>query len=184
MSKIKSIKLSPRSPVCSDDEHDINVVLEEETMSPLKETVIEHKKINLSEQIINTTAEAAEEEAAEAAEEEEAAEAAEAAEEEAAEAAEAAEEEEEAAAEAAEEEEEATEEAAEATAEEEEAAEAEEEEGELDDNLKDFIVLCTHKYLYNQEIPSLTSNKRRQKSMERIISRHVDSICEAFKYLS
>ena len=172
MSKIKSIKLSPRSPVCSDDEHDINVVLEEETMSPLKETVIEHKKINLSEQIINTTAEAAEaaeEEAAEeeAAEEEEEEEAAE-------------EEEEEEAAEAAEEEEEEAAEAAEAA----EAEEAEEEEGELDDNLKDFIVLCTHKYLYNQEIPSLTSNKRRQKSMERIISRHVDSICEAFKYLS
>ena len=81
MSNIKSIKLSPRSPVCSDDEHDINVVLEKETMSPLKETVIEHKKINLSEQIVNTIAEAAEEEeaAAEAAEEEAADEAAEAA---------------------------------------------------------------------------------------------------------
>ena len=69
MSNIKSIKLSPRSPVCSDDEHDINVVLEKETMSPLKETVIEHKKINLSEQIVNTIAEA--EEAAEATGEEE-----------------------------------------------------------------------------------------------------------------
>ena len=58
------------------------------------------------------------------------------------------------------------------------------EEDELDDNLKDFIVLCTHKHLYKQEIPSLSSNKRVQKSMEKIISRHVDSICEAFKYLS
>ena len=65
-----------------------------------------------------------------------------------------------------------------------EAPKEEEEPEDLDDNIKDFIVLCTHKYLYKQEVPSLSSNKRRQRSMEIIIARHVDSICEAFKYIS
>ena len=60
----------------------------------------------------------------------------------------------------------------------------EEQSFELDNNTKNFIVLCTHKYLYGEEVPAFTSNVRRQKGMEKIIQRHVDSICEAFKYIS
>ena len=67
---------------------------------------------------------------------------------------------------------------------EEEPEESEEQSFELDNNTKNFIVLCTHKYLYGEEVPSFTSNVRRQKGMEKIIQRHVDSICEAFKYIS
>ncbi len=67
---------------------------------------------------------------------------------------------------------------------EEEPEEHEEQSFELDNNTKNFIVLCTHKYLYGEEVPAFTSNVRRQKGMEKIIQRHVDSICEAFKYIS
>ena len=67
---------------------------------------------------------------------------------------------------------------------EEEPEEPEEQSFELDNNTKNFIVLCTHKYLYGEEVPAFTSNVRRQKGMEKIIQRHVDSICEAFKYIS
>ena len=67
---------------------------------------------------------------------------------------------------------------------EEEPEESEEQSFELDNNTKNFIVLCTHKYLYGEEVPAFTSNVRRQKGMEKIIQRHVDSICEAFKYIS
>lgn len=164
MSNHKIIKLPPRSPIGSDDECEINVTLEQETETKtLKEPVIEHNKINFNPIILNNAKEQEAEEAEQAAEEEQ---------------------EQEQEAEEAEQEAEEAEEAAEA--EEAKAAEKAEKEYEyeLDDNIKDFIVLCTHRYLYRQEVPSLSSNKRRQKGMENIVARHVDSICEAFKYLS
>jgi FtsZ-interacting cell division protein ZipA len=169
--RVSRVPIPPRSPIGSDDDEETNITLVEEKDVPLKETVIEHKKIDFNPITINKQQEKApeEEEEAEVPEEEEEAEAEAEAEEEA-----------EAEAEAEAEEEAEEEEEAEAEEEAEEAEEAE----ELDNNTKDFIVLCTHKYLYNQEVPSLSSNKRRQKSMERIVARHVDSICEAFRYLS
>ena len=157
MSNHKTIKLPPRSPIGSDDECEINVTLEQETETKtLKEPVIEHNKISFNPIILNN---AKEQEAEEAEQEPEEAEEAEEGEQEP--------------------------EEAEQEPEEEPEEEAEKEyEYELDDNIKDFIVLCTHRYLYRQEVPSLSSNKRRQKGMENIVARHVDSICEAFKYLS
>ena len=147
MTKSMKISIPPRSPIGSDDEVETTITLLEETGIPLKETIIEHKKIDFNPISINKQQEEPEETQEEAEAEEE----------------------------------ELEEEAIEEEALEEEAQEEEE---ELDNNTKDFIVLCTHRYLYKQEIPSLSSNKRRQKSMEKIVARHVDSICEAFRYLS
>ena len=164
MSNHKTIKLPPRSPIGSDDECEITVTLEQETETKtLKEPVIEHNKISFNPIILNNAKEQEAEQEAEAEQEPE-------------------EEPEEEAEEEAEEQE--PEEEAEEPEEPEEPEAEKEYDYELDDNTKDFIVLCTHRYLYRQEVPSLSSNKQRQKGMENIVARHVDSICEAFKYLS
>lgn len=169
MNKQKSTRLPDLSPICSDAEDEysnnsiINVILEdEEPKEALKETPIEYKKTVFVGPAIKVKEEEQEEKEVQEQEQEE-------------------EEQEEEEVQVQEEEEEAKEEEAK---EEEQDEEAEEEKADFDNNTKDFIVLCTHKYLYNQEVPKVTNNKHRQLAMEKIIARHVDSICEAFRYLS
>ena len=176
MNKQKGTRLPDLSPICSDAEDEysnnsiINVILEdEEPKEALKETPIEYKKTVFVGPVIKVKEEEnevetkVEKEAKEEAEEVQETEEAEVQEQE---------------------EEEAEEEPEEAEEEAEEAEEAQEEKADFDNNTKDFIVLCTHRYLYNQEVPKVTNNKHRQLAMEKIIARHVDSICEAFRYLS
>lgn len=183
MTKFERSILPTRSPVGSDTENEItkntivNVILEDEINEPLKETVIKHKKsIFIEPEELEEREEPEEPEEPEEAEEAEEKEPEEAEEKEPEKAGEKEPEEQET--------DDETEEAEETDDEEEKIKKEENIHKNMDENLKKFIVLCTHKYLYDEPVPSFTQNTRRQQGMEKIIARHVDSICEAFKYIS